>query len=105
MIGQQLGPYTIEAELGTGGMGTVYRATGPEGRVALKVVHPHMLAAPGFFERFLREGRIGKSVRHENVVRTLECDQLVREGGPLAYLVMEYVAGKSLRQLLHDLGT
>ncbi|MHC4932823.1 MAG: protein kinase domain-containing protein, partial [Planctomycetota bacterium] len=105
MIGQHLGPHTIEAELGTGGMGTVYRATGPEGRVAIKVVHPHMLASPGFFERFLREGRIGKSVQHENVVRTMDCDQLEIDGRPLAYLVMEYVAGKSLRQLLHDLGT
>jgi serine/threonine protein kinase/tetratricopeptide (TPR) repeat protein len=104
VIGQQLGPYTIEAELGSGGMGTVYRAQGPDGTVALKVVHPHLLATPGFFKRFLREAEIGKAVRHENVVRTLDCDQLVIDGTAHAYLVMEHVAGKSLRQLLEDLG-
>ncbi|MHC4939982.1 MAG: serine/threonine-protein kinase [Planctomycetota bacterium] len=104
MIGHQLGPYTIEAELGSGGMGTVYRAAGPRGAVALKVVHPHLLGSPGFFKRFLREAAVGKAVRHENVVRTIDCDQLVIEGRPHAYLVMEYVEGRSLRQLLRDLG-
>ena len=43
MIGERLGPYAIERELGSGGMGTVYAATGPEGLVALKVVHTHLL--------------------------------------------------------------
>ena len=52
MIGLQLGAYTIEAELGLGGMGTVYRAKGPEGLFALKIIHPHVLATPGFFKRF-----------------------------------------------------
>ncbi|MHC4974855.1 MAG: serine/threonine protein kinase [Planctomycetota bacterium] len=105
MIDQTLGPYTIEAELGSGGMGRVYRAAGPEGPVALKIVHPHLLETPGFFKRFLREAEIGKKVRHENVVRTLDCDQLVVEGTPHSYLVMEYVEGKSLRELLDELGT
>ena len=76
MIGQQLGPYTIEAELGSGGMGTVYRATGPDGPVAVKIVHPHLLDTPGFFKRFLREAEIGRKVEHPNVVRTLDCDAI-----------------------------
>jgi len=105
MIGQRLGPYTIEAELGSGGMGTVYRATGPEGVVALKVVHPHLLATPGFFKRFLREAEIGKAIHHENVVRTLDIDALLVEDKQVHYMVLEYVRGKSLRELLHDLGT
>jgi len=105
MIDTKLGPYTIEAELGSGGMGKVYRATGPSGVVALKVVHPHLLETSGFFKRFLREAEIGKRVRHQNVVRTLDCDQLVVEGTPQSFLVMEYVEGKSLRDLLNDLGT
>jgi serine/threonine protein kinase/tetratricopeptide (TPR) repeat protein len=106
MIGDQLGPYRIESELGCGGMGTVYRAADGAGhRVALKIVHPHLLATPGFFKRFLREAEIGKKVAHGNVVRTLDCDQLVVDGTPHAFLVMEYVEGKSLRQLLSDLGT
>ena len=43
-------------------------------RVALIVVHPHLLEAPGFFRRFLREAEIGKTVRHPIVVRTYDCD-------------------------------
>jgi len=59
-------------------MGTVYAATlereaagmEPGTRVALKVVHPHLLGTEGFFKRFLREAQIGRSVLHDNVVRT-----------------------------------
>ena len=105
LIGRELGVYRVEAELGLGGMGTVYRATGPEGVVALKVVHPHLLATPGFFKRFLREAEVGKRVRHENVVRTLDVDAISLEGHQHNYLVMEYVEGKSLRELLRELGT
>jgi tetratricopeptide (TPR) repeat protein len=103
MIGQQLGPYTIEAELGSGGMGTVYRATGPDGTVALKVVHPHLLATPGFFKRFLREAQIGQEVQHENVVRTFDCDATLLDGKQQNFLVMEYVEGQTLRGLLNEL--
>ncbi len=79
MLGESLGPYRIEKELGSGGMGKVYAATvtgrcpGLEdgARVALKVVHPHLLEQEGFFRRFLREAEIGASVHHPNVVRTL----------------------------------
>ena len=97
MEGERLGPYVIDRELGSGGMGKVYAAT-VEGRcpglaegtrVALKVVHPHLLETPGFFKRFLREGEIGKTVRHPNVVRTIDCDAV----GGAHFLVMEYVEG------------
>ncbi len=82
MIGERLGPYRVDRELGSGGMGKVYAAT-VSGRcpgleegtlVALKVVHPHLLETDGFFKRFLREGEIGQAVRHPNVVRTFDCD-------------------------------
>src|SRR5262249_32795448 len=73
MTGMTLGPYRLDAELGAGGMGKVWRAEvvgkapGLEvGRVvALKIVHPHLLETPGFFKRFLREAEIGKAVVHE----------------------------------------
>ncbi|MHC5044743.1 MAG: serine/threonine-protein kinase [Planctomycetota bacterium] len=104
VIGQDLGPYAIEAELGAGGMGTVYRATGPEGTVALKVVHPHLLATPGYFKRFLREAEVGKRVVHENVVRTLDVDAIAVAGTQFNFLVMECVEGQTLRELIAEAG-
>ena len=99
MLGGNLGPYRLERELGAGGMGTVYLGTvvgEPQGvergtRVAVKVIHPHLLATPGFFKRFLREADLGKAVRHENVVRTLDVDATLVDGKQQNYLVMEYV--------------
>ena len=111
MIGTTLGPYRIDRELGSGGMGKVYAATVAgrcpglaEGtRVALKVVHPHLLDTPGFFKRFLREAEIGKAVVHENVVRTHDCDAARAGGEQQNFIVMEYVEGQTLRDLLTEL--
>ncbi|MHC4469426.1 MAG: serine/threonine-protein kinase [Planctomycetota bacterium] len=105
MLGMTLGGYRIESELGAGGMGTVYLATdGEGGRVAIKVVHPHLLARPGFFKRFMREGEVGRQVDHENVVRTFDVDALEVEGQTAHFLVMEHVEGRTLREMLDDLG-
>jgi serine/threonine-protein kinase len=101
--GADLGPYRIDRELGSGGMGKVYAATGADGAVALKIVHPHLLEMPGFFKRFLREAQLGQSIRHENVVRTLDCDQEFSDGKPQCFLVMEYVEGQTLSELLREL--
>jgi tetratricopeptide (TPR) repeat protein len=103
MLGESLGPYRIDRELGSGGMGKVYAATGPDAVVALKVVHPHLLETPGFFKRFMREAQLGRSIRHENVVRTLDCDQELSSGKPRCFLVMEYVEGQTLSELLREL--
>ena len=111
MIGTTLGPYRIDAELGSGGMGKVYAAEvarrdfGIEvgTRVALKVVHPHLLETQGFFRRFLREAEIGASIRHENVIATYGADAVAVGGVQHHYLVMEYVQGQTLRALLAEL--
>jgi serine/threonine protein kinase/tetratricopeptide (TPR) repeat protein len=110
--GQAIGPYRIESTLGAGGMGTVHlarveRAAGdlaPGTRVALKVVHPHLLDREGYVERFLREAELGRRVRHENVVRTLDAGVEAAGGGRRHYLVMEYVEGRTLRALLEESG-
>jgi tetratricopeptide (TPR) repeat protein len=107
VIGTTLGPYRIDRELGAGGMGKVYRATAtrkaaglePDTTVALKIVHAHLLETEGFFKRFLREAEVGKRIVHENVVRTIDCDQI----GSSSFLVMEYVQGQTLRSLLAEL--
>ena len=64
MEGTSLGPYLIEEELGSGGMGSVWLATSAEDaaavpwgeRVALKVIHPHLLSRPGMFKPPLLTG-------------------------------------------------
>ncbi len=112
LIGTQLGAYRIQGELGSGGMGSVYRAEAVEAgpglasgdTVALKVMHPNLLELPGFFRRFMLEAELGKRVRHPKVVRTYDADAIVHDGQHYHFLVMEYVEGKSLRELLNELG-
>ncbi len=97
--GTRLGPYVIDRELGSGGMGTVYRATGPDGVVALKIVHDRLLAGGDATERFRREVEIGKTVRHPNVVSTFDGGEIDGQH----YLAMEYVEGQTLAELLVEL--
>ena len=113
MIETQLSAYRILDELGSGGMGKVYLAELAEKsagldqgqRVALKVIHPHLLETKGFFKRFLREAEIGQAVQQDNVVRTYDCDAVMKDGSQHNFLVMEYVEGQTLRDLLQELGT
>jgi serine/threonine protein kinase/tetratricopeptide (TPR) repeat protein len=115
-VGRTIGPYRLDAELGSGGMGTVYLATverraddpaeagTTNERVAVKVLHPHLVARGGFRTRLVREAEIGRRVRHENVVRTFEALQAADGDERLHLVVMEYVEGRTLRTLLDELG-
>ena len=99
-----IGPYRLLSPLGSGGMGRVYLAESEGGqRVALKVVHPHLLERHGYRERFLREVDMGMRVVHPNVVRTLDAGTALRDGKPVDYLAMEFVQGQTLRELLDEL--
>jgi len=104
VIGERLGPYRILSELGAGGMGTVYLAEGDEGKVALKVIHPHLVESGGIFKRFLREAELGRRVVDGHVVATLGAGHADVEGRRVHYLVMEFVQGRTLREMLASLG-
>ena len=84
--------------VGQGGMGVVYKAVQKSlGRtVALKVLSPQLSTDPEFVQRFSREAKALAQLNHPNIVGIH--DSGIHDGVP--YLVMEYVEGKSLRQLL-----
>ena len=86
--------YRVEAKLGEGGMGAVYRAVDERlGRhVAVKVLASHLGGDAHFLERFQREARYLARVRHPNLVTIYD----VVSAGALPYLVMEYVQGGTL---------
>ena len=98
--------YDVADQLGSGGMGVVYRARdAASGRlVALKVVHPHLRRQPGFVERLTREAEIGRQVVHENVVRTIGLAADATRAASRQALVTEYVEGQTLRALLAEMG-
>ncbi|RIK37862.1 MAG: hypothetical protein DCC58_17435 [Chloroflexi bacterium] len=97
-VGATFGNYRIEAPLGSGGTGQIYRAVHVHLNrpVALKILHPQYAADPGFQARFLQEARAAAALRHPNIVEILDFGE---EGGHF-YLVMELVSGGSVRTLL-----
>lgn len=105
LIGRTLDEkYQIERELGRGGMGTVYLAThlGTERPVAIKVIAPQFMKRPEFVERFRREARAAGRLRHPNVVDVTDFGFAETEEGRVAYLVMEYLDGCTLGEILEE---
>jgi tetratricopeptide (TPR) repeat protein len=96
-----IGPYKIVRKLGEGGMGLVYEARGPDGNpVAIKRIHKRLLALPGFVKRFLREVEVGMRIEDPGVVRTIQLGWTGADDQPWPYLVLEYVQGEDLQELL-----
>lgn len=94
--GERVGPYRIEAELGRGGMGVVYRAFRVDGafqqEVALKVTR-RSAAAPAVLDRFRRERQILALLNHPNIARILD-GGATPDGRP--FFVMELVSGENI---------
>jgi eukaryotic-like serine/threonine-protein kinase len=101
MIGRLLdGRYQVRSRIARGGMATVYLATDLrlERRVAIKVMHGHLADDSRFKERFIQEARSAARLAHPNVVNVFDQGQ----DSELAYLVMEYLPGITLRELLQE---
>ncbi|MBV9122399.1 MAG: protein kinase, partial [Planctomycetes bacterium] len=94
--------YRLLEYLGAGGMGTVYKAEHRlMGRlVALKVINPNLVDRPGAVERFRREVQAAARLSHPNIVTAFDAEQ----AGPTHFLVMEFVEGRSVGQLVADQG-
>ncbi|WP_433123423.1 Stk1 family PASTA domain-containing Ser/Thr kinase [Arthrobacter koreensis] len=92
--------YLVRSRIARGGMSTVYLATDTrlDRDVALKVLYPHLAADRGFLDRFEREAKSAARLSHPHVVGVL--DQGVTDS--LSYLVMEYVPGRTLRDVLNE---
>jgi eukaryotic-like serine/threonine-protein kinase len=97
------GKYVVERTLGEGGMGFVLAATHRhlDQRVAIKCLLPELADDPEIVARFLREGQAATKIRSEHVVRVLDVGTL-DSGAP--FLVMEYLDGRDLSQLLEAAG-
>ena len=97
--GDQLDHYRIEGVAARSGMASIFRATDVRtGRpVAIKVPHPEMESDPVFFERFHREEEIGKAMDHPGVMKVI-----AEDGRSQVYMVMEWVEGRLLRQVLNE---
>ena len=107
--GLAVGPYRILAPLGRGGMGTVYLAQdtrqaqelGDEILVALKVLPQRLVAEKQhILDRFQHELELGRRTAHDNVTRTLAGG----EADGVHYIAMEYVPGRTLRQIVDETG-
>jgi uncharacterized protein YndB with AHSA1/START domain/predicted Ser/Thr protein kinase len=99
-LAQRLPNLEVLEVLGSGGMGIVYKGRQPllDRLVAIKVIRPDLGTDGAFQERFLREGRALAKLRHPFIVTVFD----VHRAGDLYCLVMEYVEGSSLRQLLQE---
>jgi beta-lactam-binding protein with PASTA domain/tRNA A-37 threonylcarbamoyl transferase component Bud32 len=103
LIGRLIdGRYQVRSRIARGGMATVYLATDLrlERRVAIKVMHGHLADDSKFKERFIQEARSAARLANPNVVNVFDQGQ----DSDMAYLVMEYLPGITLRDLLQEHG-
>ncbi len=97
-----LGEYEVLAELGRGGMATVYLAheISLDRKVAIKVMAPQLMFGEGMAERFRREARTAASLSHPHIIPIYA----VKEAGRVLYFVMKFVAGRPLDDIIRQVG-
>ena len=102
MVGKSLSHYQIEAELGRGGMGIVYRATDTklDRQVAIKVLPSSALSSEDDRARFYREAKAAAQLHHAHIASVFEIDEAVPEGSKdddlRPFIAMELIEGDSL---------
>src|SRR5262249_4407041 len=102
LVGQQIGPFAVEKEIGAGAMGAVYlaRYTKTGQRVAIKVIAPGLGTSRTAQARFEREANILKQLKHPNIVRLYAHGRF--HGTP--FYAMEYIEGESLDHVMQRRG-
>jgi tetratricopeptide (TPR) repeat protein len=102
VIGEVLGRYRIDARLGAGGMGEVWRAEDLRlrRRVALKLLREGN--GPAETSRLLREARLASQLSHPNIAVIYEIDEAEKDGASVSYIAMEFVEGRTLADRLRD---
>jgi len=100
MVGKTLKHYRVEAQLGKGGMGVVYRArdTRLDRLVALKTITPGLIASPERRSRLLLEARSAAAISHPAIAQVYDIDEV---DGNL-FIAMEYVEGRTVSRLIAD---
>ena len=109
LVGSLLsGRYRLDAQVGTGGMSTVYRAFDKmlERQVAIKLMHREIAADPDQLERFRREARAVAQLIHPHIVTVIDAgeDDGMRTGRRRPYIVFEYVEGETLKERIRRCG-
>jgi serine/threonine-protein kinase len=100
--GALIGEYRAGEVIGRGAMGEVYAGEASDGRrVAIKVLHAHLIDSPSEVERFVRELRLGQSLDSAHIVRVLGTGA-APDGSP--YLAMERLVGRDLATMLREAG-
>src|SRR6476619_4452215 len=106
MIGLTLGHYRIDAKLGEGGRGVVYRAfdTHLDRAVAIKVLRPDATASPDRKRRFVQEAKSASALNHPGIVHIYDIGSADLFDGPTDFIAMEFVPGKTLDQYIGKTG-
>ena len=98
LIGQRIGHYQIVSRLGEGGMGIVYKAHDQhlDRFVAIKVLPAELVADPDRKRRFVQEAKAASALNHSNIITIHD----IASDNGIDFMVMEYVKGKTLGQLI-----